>query len=75
MRPDIDAGPIGRKCSVSNGPAGAPPPDCARPTSDGPPNARAAATPAASKPKCFIELISREVRGVPGGIITPARWA
>jgi hypothetical protein len=23
MRPDIEAGPIGRKCSASNGPAGA----------------------------------------------------
>src|SRR5258708_2555788 len=48
MRPDIDAGPIERKCSVSNGPPPATPADedaCAkRPAIDGAPNAANSAT-------------------------------
>src|SRR4029079_7950896 len=56
MRPDIDAGPMGRQCSESNGPAASPPPDCARPINDGLPNARAAAMPAAIKRELFIDV-------------------
>src|SRR6185295_17150815 len=60
MRPDIDAGPIGRKCSVSNGPAGVALPVAAagrcseRTTSDcaakAPPSMRASAM----KRTCFM---------------------
>src|SRR6185503_18520001 len=60
MRPDIDAGPIGRKCSVSNGPAGVALPVAAagrcseRTTSDCAAKAPASMRASAMKRTCFM---------------------
>ena len=66
MRPDIDAGPIGRKCSVSNGwPAGSAAAPCSdRPTSGRPVNMMAAASATPINRYSFIvsglpELVAR----------------
>src|SRR5438093_2038390 len=59
MRPDIDAGPVGRKCSASNGPPGdafAGAGDCPeRPTIDCAPDAAARMRARAMNRYCLME--------------------
>src|SRR5262252_4534461 len=57
IRPDIEAGPICRKCSESNGVDCEGAPDCARPGSDWTPNASARAAQAASKRDRFMKTL------------------
>ena len=67
MRPDIDAGPICRKWSESNGPdtAGLDAGPCADwPTSDWPATASASATPKPINACCFIESLQEGNRGM-----------
>src|SRR5690348_7106853 len=67
-RPDIDAGPIERKCSESNGETGVESgaaDDAGRPNSDWPPTAIAAVTASANKRDCFIGVSKK---GRPRGL-------
>src|SRR3954451_13782283 len=61
MRPDIDAGPIGRKCSASNGPLPGEPAGAAacsdRPTSDCAPNAAINNATSMKGRKCLIATL------------------